>query len=250
MAREFSKPFYNSKEWKKTREVILKRDNYICKHCGMPAEEVHHIKHITPRNVYDLNITMNPDNLISLCKDCHFKVHKEERAQSVARSNKRRAHKRIINNDGTYFDDEGMLVKRKVYIVYGSPRAGKTTYVIRHKDEHDVAIDVDAIISALQLSDKRYTDNNLKYLALDIRDYLFKELENNSRNFDCKHVWIIGGFPDRKEREELAHRLNADLIYIESTQKETEERAKKSDLYGDKQYAIDAVNAWWRKYQP
>ena len=78
MAREFSKPFYNSKEWQKVREFVILRDHNECQVCGAPAEEVHHIKHITPDNVNDVNITMNPDNLVSLCKACHFEKHRGE----------------------------------------------------------------------------------------------------------------------------------------------------------------------------
>ena len=250
MAREFSKSFYNSKEWQKCRDYVLKRDAYLCQHCGNPAEEVHHIIHITPRNIEDIAVTMNPDNLISLCKDCHFEQHRKSKKESVGRANKRRKHERITNDDGSYFDESGMLVMRKVYIVYGAPRAGKTTYVKEHMECGDVVIDVDAIIAALQLNDKRIPDNNLQFLALDIRDYLFGELEKKSRNFDCKNVWIIGGFPDRETRDSLANRLNAELIYIQSTQKETEQRAIKDNLYMDMQYAVDVVNEWWRKYQP
>ena len=81
MAREFSKSFYNSKEWAKTRETILMRDKYLCVICGNPAEEVHHIKHLSPANIGDVSVTMNPSNLQSLCRDCHFEQHRGEHAQ-------------------------------------------------------------------------------------------------------------------------------------------------------------------------
>lgn len=80
MAREFAKSFYRSKEWQSTRDYVLKRDNYLCVKCGKPAEEVHHIVHLTPENIGDITITMNPDNLASLCKDCHFAEHKADKA--------------------------------------------------------------------------------------------------------------------------------------------------------------------------
>ena len=78
MAREFSKAFYNSKEWEQTRNYILLRDHHECQMCGSPAEEVHHIKHLTPDNIGDVTITMNPANLVSLCKACHFEQHRGE----------------------------------------------------------------------------------------------------------------------------------------------------------------------------
>jgi len=78
MARDFSRQFYNSKLWKDTREYILMRDKYLCVKCGKPAEEVHHIIHLTPQNITDKAVCVNPDNLISLCRDCHFDEHRGE----------------------------------------------------------------------------------------------------------------------------------------------------------------------------
>ena len=40
-----------------------------------PAEEVHHIKFITPQNITDPNITLNYSNLVALCRECHKKRH-------------------------------------------------------------------------------------------------------------------------------------------------------------------------------
>ena len=37
--------------------------------------EVHHIVHLTNDNVDDPNISINLDNLILLCKECHNKIH-------------------------------------------------------------------------------------------------------------------------------------------------------------------------------
>ena len=75
MAREFSKAFYHSKQWQQVREYVLMRDSYLCRICGQPAEEVHHKIHLTPENLYDPRVNLNPDNLISLCRECHFKEH-------------------------------------------------------------------------------------------------------------------------------------------------------------------------------
>ena len=102
MAREFSKSFYNSKEWELTRNYILRRDKYLCTKCGKPAEEVHHIIHLTPQNIGDVNITMNPKNLTSLCKACHFDEHKGEHG---------RGRETQENNPYT-FDENGMLIPK------------------------------------------------------------------------------------------------------------------------------------------
>lgn len=104
MAQRFSKAFYNSKRWQQVREYILKRDNYLCQHCGSPAEEVHHKVWLTPENIGDPNITINEDNLISLCKDCHFEVHKGQRISAI---------KNDDVSDEFEFNEEGYLVRKK-----------------------------------------------------------------------------------------------------------------------------------------
>lgn len=107
MAREFSKPFYNSKEWEQVRAFVLIRDRYICQKCGRPAQEVHHKIHLSPENIYDPKVSLNPDNLISLCKDCHFNEHKKDKE-----TGKRKKHGLSEGDcaEGYHFDASGQLV--------------------------------------------------------------------------------------------------------------------------------------------
>ena len=101
MAKDYAKKVYQDKRWKKTRQAVLSRDNYLCQNtingvkCEKPASEVHHIVYITPSNVNDPNITYNMDNLISLCWECHNNEH----------------HKSETLSSGYMFDDNGDLVK-------------------------------------------------------------------------------------------------------------------------------------------
>jgi len=103
MAREFSKSFYNSKEWDRVRQYILLRDHHACTICGAPAEEVHHKKHITPDNIGDTSITLNPANLTSLCKECHFNQHRGEHGKG-------REHEEAYPYT---FDSQGYLVPKE-----------------------------------------------------------------------------------------------------------------------------------------
>ncbi len=52
------------------------RDHYLCVKCGRPAEVVHHKIHLNPANIWDPKVSMNPDNLVSLCSDCHYEEHR------------------------------------------------------------------------------------------------------------------------------------------------------------------------------
>lgn len=102
MARDFSKAFYHSKEWGAVRDYCMKRDNYLCVHCGAPVEEVHHKIHLSPANIGDPNITLNPDNLICLCKACHFAEHRGQHGSG-----------RKKEDDYPYtFDADGNLIKK------------------------------------------------------------------------------------------------------------------------------------------
>ena len=81
MAQAFSKKFYDSKLWKDAREYVLKRDRYQCQDCKvMAAEEVHHIKELTPDNINDPMVSINPSNLISLCYNCHKLRHRKSKS--------------------------------------------------------------------------------------------------------------------------------------------------------------------------
>lgn len=82
MARPFAKPFYDSPEWRRVREYCLMRDSYTCQICGKPAQEVHHKIHLNEHNIHDLSVALNPDNLVSLCRDCHFAQHKYDRCET------------------------------------------------------------------------------------------------------------------------------------------------------------------------
>lgn len=106
------KDFYNSKAWKNCKKEVWLRQNLLCGICGkpvyvnglscyLPKEQrrtgiVHHIEHLDNINVYDDNISLNPNNLIGVCKDCHEKEH----------------HTDIATRKGFKFDDYGNLVSQ------------------------------------------------------------------------------------------------------------------------------------------
>ena len=64
--REFmGKEVLWSKEWKKQRERVLKRDNYTCMYCGQDATQVDHIIPRKRGGGHDL------DNLVACCAPCN-----------------------------------------------------------------------------------------------------------------------------------------------------------------------------------
>ncbi len=80
MAKEFAKPFYNSKRWKQCRAAyIAKRigiDGGMCERCNKEMGYiVHHIKYITPSDINNPDVTLNWNNLEYVCKACHDREH-------------------------------------------------------------------------------------------------------------------------------------------------------------------------------
>ena len=101
MARDFAKAFYKSKQWQDVRQYVLLRDFNLCVRCGKAAEEVHHKIRLTEKNVKDPLVALNPDNLESLCHECHTAEHEAERT-----------HREKNFTDAYTFDSNGFLVRR------------------------------------------------------------------------------------------------------------------------------------------
>ena len=66
--------FLSSYEWKDIRSKTLKRDGNKCYLCGSDENLVVH--HILYRR-YHKDQTLNLDNLITVCRKCHYKIHKQ-----------------------------------------------------------------------------------------------------------------------------------------------------------------------------
>ena len=65
--------YLGSEKWKLIREIILKRDNYICQSClNAKAEQIHHL---------DGKFRKNEPlfTLISVCNECHDIITEIER---------------------------------------------------------------------------------------------------------------------------------------------------------------------------
>lgn len=244
MAREFAKKFYHSKEWKRIRDIAFERDKGLCQKCliekgeHVPGEEVHHMIWLRPSNINDPNITLNLDNLITLCKDCHINLHKNS-------THRRKTHT-VMN--GTYIDEQGQIQKQKIIIVHGAPASGKTTYVHKHREPGDLIVDLDAIKDAI--SDcARESPDVLLDTALEVRELLYKLIAE--RKVDAKRIWIIALLPTRAERRELKARLNADeLIHIDTGIDDCISNMLADKKRKDKEKEMKIIDDYFGHYQP
>lgn len=71
--------FYKGWKWKRKRERILRRDEYLCRECKRygrttAATTVHHIQPLEQRP----ELALVSRNLISLCDGCHNAMHDRE----------------------------------------------------------------------------------------------------------------------------------------------------------------------------
>ena len=212
--------FYRSPEWVGLRAALmLERVNasgdIICEHCGKPIVNKydcigHHKIALTEGNVNDYSISLNPDNIALVHHKCHNKIH---------------------NRFGSY--------TRHIYIVYGSPCAGKSTYVDGVALKDDLIIDIDRIYSAINNARSNRLYDNVMQVYRGLVDMV------QTRNGRWVNAFIIRTFPLKGERERLAASLGAELIHIDTPQDVCLERALNRAEGYDK-----IVSDFWKKYQP
>lgn len=90
--KKLRQTFYNTKAWRELRKYKLTL-NPLCEECLKEnkitmSQDVHHIKSPFLYNLGKINYDLGYDlgNLLSLCKDCHGKLHKDEQNYSPPRN--------------------------------------------------------------------------------------------------------------------------------------------------------------------
>jgi 5-methylcytosine-specific restriction endonuclease McrA len=76
MAKDFAKPFYNSKRWQKCKQSYIDQrvlaDGGLCEECrSEPGFIVHHRVMLTEANIGNPDVSLNHENLEYVCKECH-----------------------------------------------------------------------------------------------------------------------------------------------------------------------------------
>lgn len=91
MSYGIRKDFYHSKAWNQVRKNVWIKQNLLCAECGKPVYVdglsdylpkdkrrtgiVHHKIWLDNNNIQDDSITLDENNLIGVCKDCHEAIH-------------------------------------------------------------------------------------------------------------------------------------------------------------------------------
>lgn len=220
--------FYRSKEWEEFRKVLISErtapDGFvydeITKKRIVKAYDIifHHKEELTLDNVNDVNVTLNPDNI----QIVSFKTHNE-----------------IHNRFGRW--------TRHIYLVYGCPLSGKSTYVSERAGLHDLVIDIDKIYACISnnppyIKSGRLTDN-----AFAVRECLLEQVK--TRRGKWVNCFIIGGFPYKGERERFCNEYGAEPIYIDCTHEIAHSRLQVAQDGRDVKEWAKYIDTWFNRYQ-
>lgn len=222
--------FYYCKQWRAlVKQIRLERmaqNNLKCERCGKhlfrPGDCIgHHKIPLTPMNVNDWNISMNPENIELICLGCHNKEHKR------------------------FGYDE-----KEVFIVYGAPFSGIEEFADEHRQTGDLVISMDRIWA--MLTGNAYDKpGQLKSIAFSIWDILIEKVKYRAGKWGT--AYIIGGFPYAGERERLAEELGAQLLYIDTPKEVCIERLYKAaaeNSYINISEYERYIDEWFNKFTP
>jgi hypothetical protein len=216
--------FYGSEAWQKFRMLVISQHGLRCEYCHEPVARamdltLHHIKGLTPENVNDALISLNPDNVMVVHFDCHNRIH-------------------------SCFGYQG---ERGVYIVFGAPLSGKKTYVQEHMRRGDMVVDMDRLyvaVSCLPYYDKpENLFNNVIGMHNMLTDHIW------TRYGKWNSAWVIGGYADKYKRERLADDLCAELVFCDVSK---DECLRRLDIDEARQCRKDEwigyINKWFEQY--
>ena len=225
--------FYQSKEWINFREIIISkrikenpRSEIICEHCNKPIYAkfdciAHHKEELTPVNVNDLNISLNENNIALVHHKCHDEIHSR-------------------------FGSE----KREVYVVWGSPCAGKRDYVMSLVGRNDIVIDMDLIYNMINPYNGMYNKPNRLYLvAKTIYDKLLEDVFNRTGQWHKAYIITCECLETQLNR--MAEKYGARLIHIDTDKEECILNLLKDELkYNYTHDWMKYINEYWSKYNP
>lgn len=220
--------FYQSKPWVKLMTVIrMERTNaegqVICEHCGKPIVHKydcigHHIIELTDANVDDATISLNPENIMLVHHRCHNKIH-----------------------------DRLGYYHRQVFLVYGSPLSGKSTFVRENMSEGDFVLDVDNIWQCVSGCDRYVKPNRLRSCVFGIRDRMLDMVR--MRQGKWLNAWVVGGYPLSSERERLINSLGAREVFVDTSQEECLERLRNISDGRCVEEWEKYISDWWEKFR-
>lgn len=123
-----------------------------------------------------------------------------------------------------------------VYLVYGSPCSGKSTYVQEHFKPGDIVCDVDRLYAALCFNEEHQTELYAQEVAKSLNRHLIDMIRNREGHW--KNAYVISIANTQEQLKMAMEQVNADeAIYIDTAYEECIRRAKERPFYF--QFIID-----------
>ena len=221
--------FYRSEEWETFRKIIIaertREDGLIYdEETSKPILKrydlvLHHRIELTEENIRDATIALNPDNI----EVVSFRTHN------------------LIHNRVGY-------TTRCVYIVYGSPFSGKTSWVNENKSEGDLVIDIDNIWQCVSGCERYVKPARLRSVVFKMRDGLLDAARYRLGKWE--NCYIIGGYALTSERERLSKEMGAREVFIDTDKENCLSRLERCEDGRDKDEWKKYIEEWWDKYSP
>ena len=210
--------FYTSDAWSSFRRSLILDRGPVCEHCGQdilrPYEVIcHHVTPLTEDNVNDYNISLNPENIVIVHHRCHNIIHERF---------------------GTF--------TRHIYLVYGPPGSGKSTFVRETAGPNDLVIDMDNIFEMISINSRYTKPNTLSSVAFGVRDSLMDMVK--VRRGRWTNAFIVGGFPRRTDRENIVRIYGAEEVFIDASRDECMSRTM------DRPGWSDHIDRWFGEFTP
>lgn len=117
-----------------------------------------------------------------------------------------------------------------VYLIYGSPCSGKTTYIKEHMKRGDLICDVDYIYGAISNDDPHNAELYLHEVACKLDSALKKIIHDREGGWGNAYVVSTANTNDKLKTEK--ERIKADeCIFIDTPYEVCIERAKERPFY-------------------
>lgn len=219
--------FYRSDEWEKFREIVIaermKEDGFIYDEItGKPIIKaydiiLHHEIELTEENVFDFNISLNPKNIKIVSHKTHNIIH---------------------NKFGHSI--------QQVFVVYGSPLSGKTSWVIDNMEPGDLIVDIDYIWTCVSGLANHTKPGKLKAVVFKMRDTLLDCVKYRIGKWN--NAYIVGGYALQSERERIVKEMQAREVFIDCTIEECLKRLEDC-TDRDKEEYTNYINEWFERFK-
>lgn len=221
--------FYRSRDWEELTRIIrlerLDRNGFnICEHCGKPIVHkydciAHHKIPLTAENYSDVQISLNSANIALVHHSCHNRIH----------------NKLVIS-------------ERQVFLVYGAPLSGKSSWVRDNMTVGDLIVDIDRLWECVSGCATYTKPPRLNGVVFPLYDKLIEAVKH--RQGKWLNAYIVGGYPLVSERERLCRELGARQIFIDTDKQTCLDRLASSPNGRDVKEWQGFIERWFERYAP